>query len=502
MHRSTRRPRLGAAAAALAALAVVGAGAAAAAAKKPATQLVSAGTSGAAAGYEVFYRQEISANGRIVVFQSRSGSLTAGDTNGQRDCFVRDVKTGVTKLVSARPDGSAGQGVDPAMNANGRLVAFLGADGILPDVANGKLQVFVRDVRRGTTTLVSATPQGAAADGGADHPVITPNGRVVGFQDTAADLAPGDENGMADVFVRDLRKRTTTLVTVRTDGTGTGDRGGRLPLLTPNGRFVAFESESSDLVPETQGVHSTQLYVRDLVAKETVLVTVDTTGTAPGNGVSQPVVISENGRVVAFRSAATNLTEVPGSDSVTDIYARDLAANLTVLVSVNVRGDGGGDATSSKPAISANGRFVVFLSDAGNLVDGDGDTSNDLFVRDLVAGTTRRITVPVAGAQGSRGDTFDLVFTPNGRYVAFASGAGDLVPDDDNGTNDVFVHDLKTRRTTLVSRTPQGEAGGGSSLLPQLTRTGKVVAFGSFATDLVEASDTNGATDLFLRRVR
>jgi Tol biopolymer transport system component len=316
----------------------------------------------------------------------------------------------------------------------------------------------------------------------------------VAFQSNASDLVPGDGNGLVDVFVRDLVAGTTVRASVDTGG---GDPGGLSldPSISGNGRYVAFWSHASDLTPG-DGNGREDVFVRDMVAGTTARVSVDTAGSDSDHASSFPS-ISANGRFVAFQSLASDL--VPGDgNSIGDVFMRDLVAVTTVRVSVDT---GGGDPNlgSASPSISANGRYVAFSSFASDLVPGDGDGLGDVFVRDLVAGTTVRASVDTGGGNPNQ-DSISPSISAKGRYVAFSSFASDLVPGDGNSRSDIFVRDLMAGTTVRASVNTEGGDPGHNSVAPSINWGGRFVAFESEAANLVP-DDASLHIDVFVRRM-
>jgi hypothetical protein len=344
-----------------------------------------------------------------------------------------------------------------------------------------------------TTIRVSIGSTGGQADEDSLSPSISGDGRFVAFESAASNLVPGDANASTDVFVRDVKTGTTWRVSVDSVG-GEADGDSSLPSLSTNGRFVAFRSAASNLVPgDTNGLWD--VFVRDVKTASTTRVSVDSAG-GEADGDSFFPSISGNGRVVAFSSVASNL--VPGdSNTLPDVFVHDARTRSTTLVSVDSAG-GEADGDSFFPSISGNGRVVAFSSAASNLVPGDSNGLLDVFVRDLKTGSTTRVSVGSSGGQGN-GIGGAPSISGNGRFVAFWSVASSLVPDDTNGSADVFVHDGKTGTTTRVSLDSSGAQAMGAGVDPSISGNGRSVAFVSGATTLVPA-DTNGALDVFLRR--
>ena len=218
-------------------------------------------------------------------------------------------------------------------------------------------------------------------------------------------------------------------------------------------------------------------------------------GGVQGNVLSYGVAISAGGRFVAFQSNATTL--VPGkTNRAYDVFVRDRLSGTTERVSL---GPGGvqGDGDSYGAAISADGRFVAFSSEATNLAKGDTNGTTDVFVRDRQKGTTRRVSVGSSGVQGN-GQSFAGSFSADGRFVAFDSYATNLVSDDTNGENDVFVHDRQTRKTRRASVGSGGVQGDWGGAVAAFSPDGRLIAFTSYSTNLVPG-DTNGENDVFVR---
>jgi Ca2+-binding RTX toxin-like protein len=386
--------------------------------------------------------------------------------------------------------------VSSSISADGRFVAFtleesLTRFGAANNNINNSDDIFVRDTLTNTTTRVSVDSAGNQPNDSSYDPSISADGRFVAFQSDATNLVPGDTNNKEDIFVRDLSTNTTTLVSV----SSSGDRGNKFsgdPSISGDGRFVTFSSTASNLVPGDTN-NEEDIFVRDLSTNTTTLVSVSSSG-APANDYSSFPSISANGRFVTFYSFATNL--VPGhTNGSRDIFVRDLLTNTTTLVSASSSGEiaNGG---SIRGSISADGRFVAFSSRATNLVPGDTNNSDDIFVRDLSTNTTTRVSISSTGNQGNR-DSGSASISADGRFVTFSSEASNLVPGDTNNKEDIFVRDLLTNTTTRLSVDSAGNQGNSDSEFPSISANGQKVAFSSFAANLVPG-DTNNGPDLFI----
>ena len=381
----------------------------------------------------------ISADGRYVAFASMANNLVSGDTNGLPDVFVRDRQAGTTERVSLTSGGvqSIGTGgcFSPAISADGRYVAFVSlASDLVPSEGSG-YDVFLRDRVGGTTILVSAADDETPADGDCKRPAVSADGRYVAFESEATNLigAGVDSNGVMDIYVRDVTGGTTTRVSVSDTEVQAG-AGSWLPSISDDGRYVAFQSDASNLVAgDTNG--RGDIFVRDVTGGTTTRVSV-TDGEAEANEESLVCDVSADGTHVAFESYASNLSTPGGAAGGRDIYVRDLTAGTTTWVS-RTRGDTPSNGASVHPSVSSDGRYVSFASSAANLVAGDTNENQDVFVRDVTAGTTTRVNISTSGAETFAGDQ-DCI-SDDGAAVAFYSDAPNLVAADTNSTSDIFV---------------------------------------------------------------
>jgi Tol biopolymer transport system component len=264
------------------------------------------------------------------------------------------------------------------------------------------------------------------------------------------------------------------------------------PSLDLDGHWLAFTSSADNLVAG-DGNHVSDVFLRDEQTHAVQLVS-RTPGGASGNGASDRPSVSDDGTRIAFRSSATDLT--PGGGAVPAIYVRDLVAGTTTRVSVASDGTAANGA-SDTPKISGNGRFVAFASDADNLVAGDGNHRTDVFVHDLQTGATELVSQRAQdGPQG--GTSTQPAINRDGRYVAFKSTSTNLVPGDTNGGSDVFLRDRVNQTIERVSVTTAGGQAKSGSGSPAISADGRIVAFDSPADDLI-THDLNGATDVFVR---
>jgi Tol biopolymer transport system component len=379
------------------------------------------------------------------------------------------------------------------ISADGRYVAFVSrASNLVAGDTNGEDDVFVRDRVMGVTERVSVSSNGSQGNNGSGDPVISADGRFVAFTSVASNLVVGDTNGESDVFVRDRRLGTTERVSV--SSTGLQATGGSFqPAISANGQVVAFASGASNLAAGDTN-HRRDVFVRDRATDTTQRVSVSVTGAA-GRNPSQTPAISADGRLVAFESLARNLV-IGDTNHVQDVFVRNLGTGTTERVSVSSNGTQGGG-RNEDPAISADGRLVTFSSESSNLVRSDTNRINDVFVHNRVTGKTQRISISTNGKQGHR-PSFESTISRSGRFVAFFSWAVNLVRGDTNHTGDVFLRDRTTGITRRVSVSSTGEQANDQSQSGTVSADGRIVAFFSFASNLV-AGDTNDTSDVFVR---
>ncbi|MBI3988598.1 MAG: PD40 domain-containing protein, partial [candidate division NC10 bacterium] len=386
-------------------------------------------------------------------------------------------RAGTTTRVSVASDGTQGNSRsfypaatnDRVISADGRYVAFISfATNLVPGDTNSTNDIFVHDLETGQTTRISIASDGTQANSESKSPSISADGRYVAFDSAASNLVPGDTNGARDVFVHDRETGKTTRVSVASNGRQ-GDSHSEDPSISADGRYVAFGSFSHDLIwidldgdgrcEEAEGCDingSADIYVHDRQTGQTTRVSVAFDGTPTNSGSDEPS-ISDDGRYVAFLSAATNL--VPGdTNGRWDVFVHDRLTGQTTRVSVASDGTQT-NSWSDFPSISADGRYVAFDSIASNLVPGDTNGFGDVFVHDQVTGQTTRFSIASDGREANGGSSWPSI-SADGRYVAFASSANNLVPGDTNDHPDIFVHDRGPIPNLTAGCTPCAEKTG------------------------------------------
>jgi Tol biopolymer transport system component len=346
---------------------------------------------------------------------------------------------------------------------------------------------------------VSQALGGAGADGPSQDASISGDGSTVAFDSLATNLVPGDTNGAQDVFVR-AGTGPVVLVSAAADG-GPANGPSSQPDVSADGSRIVFSSQASNLVAgDADG--ASDVFVRDMRTGQLRRVSVGIDGSEP-NGASSAPSISPDGRFVSFFSEASNLVR-DDANGRPDVFICDLQTGRIGLVSVSSTGAQQNRAVQAPfeqiSDVSAGGRFVAFDSDASNLAPKDTNGHTDVFVRDLRRGITARVSVGVNGAQ-SDNDSFYPRITPDGRYVAFESFAANLVPGD-HRREDIFVVDLSLRATTLVDVTADGRQPGQEHVKqllerPSLSDDAHVVAFST--TTQLAPEDADGGEDAYVR---
>lgn len=402
------------------------------------------------------YHGHLSADGRYVSFVSQSPELVPGDTNGLSDVYVHDAWLGRTERVSVGPRG------------------------------------------------VQATHACARRFSGSLDPTISADGRYVAFSSSADNLVPNDTNCQPDVFLYDRATRRISRLTNGLGGEQPNEWSG-VPSLSADGRVVAFWSEASNLVAnDANGFQD--VFVYDLATRQTRLVSRSTTGEA-GNGHSAAPALSPDGRYVAFGSAASNLAPDDDINGLPDIFLHDRQTRRTTLISSEANGFSGNAASfdlswwyNFRPAVSEDGLYVAFTSNATDLVGWDFNSRGDVFLRDVRRRVTAWADLDSWGQLGYNGHSYRPALSPDGRFVAFVSEAQNFVPLDvgHNGQTQVYLRDRVLGETSVQSLSNGDVLGDQISTSPAVSADGRVTAFQSDATNLV-SRDTNRVTDLFLR---
>jgi putative cell wall-binding protein/Tol biopolymer transport system component len=440
-------------------------------------------------------------------------ALLAGALFGAGSASAAVPGVGVTAIVSSDAAGIPGAAAasEAAVSADGRYTAFTSASAFA-GAPGGTVQVFRKDMGTGAIVLVSAGRDGAVATGAAVQPSISADGRFVAFVSNATNLDPAHTSSILQVFVRDLAPGgVSRLVTVNTARSAGGDALSLLPSLAGDGRSVAFQSQASDLVPSA--VSGTQVYRADISAVGTPAIelvsvqdpSVSATPAAADVDATTPA-SSYDGSVVAFASAAQNLTTDTPAAGVTQVFTRDRRTGSTTLVSAAAGAGIAGDRDSVDPSLSSDGRTVAYASKATNIAAGPTGTTTttaQIFVREPEKSRASRVvSLTFAGTGPASSNSSSPKISGDARRIAFSSVATDLAevanPD---GISQVFVRDLVRGFNSMVS-VEAGAAVAGTDFSggPSMSADGRFVGFASFAPRISPA-DPLGRSLVYLRGI-
>ncbi len=499
------------------------------------TVLVSVSTN-ASGGNANSFGPMLSSNGQFVVFASEASDLVSGDTNNASDVFVRNLSSGVTRLVSAEISGNAPANDQPAsveplsgnpiISADGRWVFFESRATNLTQYlgsgsadTNGTMDVFGRDLATGSNFLVSVNRvDNRAANGRSVLADITPDATRVAFISTATDLAAPAGNVLGDVYVRDLATRITYRVSASISDSAANYRW-LDAALSADGQFVAVTMATStagtslfrievetgtsiliatNIIPKLRSQISangryltfedgTNAFRYDANTGTNELVNVTTADAAPASGIARNPVAAPDGNGIVFISNCPDLAT--NGSLLFQIYARDMAAGSTRLITVAT--SGGPSTTNNEVsllAVAPDFSRVAFDTTATDLVNGDGNRASDVFVRDLAEETTTLISIRDDALPRQSGVAHAFIsrdcVSADGRFIAFTSYDGDLLPDDSNLRPDVFVRDT----VSGIISTPGVSTNAARS--PAISVNGRYVAY--LRRSFTLASDTSG----------
>ena len=408
-----------------------------------------------------------------------------------------------TKLVTFNTKN--GDSVNPSLSNNGRYIVFESYsdydDLFLLNKTNYNTNIFIRDLDRDTVNLISKSSINNESNGDSKNADISSNGRYIVFESDANNLIDNDSlednGGYNDIFLWDLETKTNQRINLAYNGFQANSSSYN-PKISDNGRYVVFESNASNLVRYDSN-YNRDIFVRDLVNGTTKKVSL-TADNYQSNSDSYNANISANGHYIVFESNADNLV-ADDTNYDRDIFIRDFVDNTIKRVSI---GNDGSESNynSYNPDVSIDGRYVVFESYADNLVSDDTNNSRDIFVRDLFTHTTKRVSVSndIFGTQGNSG-SYNPSISADGRYVIFESYADNLVSGDTNNSKDIFVRDLIANTTKRISLTndPEDLQGNNDSYNSSISVDGRYVVFNSNANNLTIEDNDDYSNDIFIR---
>lgn len=384
------------------------------------------------------YSAEICADGSFVAYPSPASNLVQSDNNFATDVFVSDAAFGTTLRVSLGSTGGEINGIStsPSISADGNLVAFFSQGTNVVSGVTAQNHSYVRNRAAGTTIIVSVDSNGTPGNLGGYHPMITPDGRYVVFGSGSTNLVTNDNNNLTDIFRRDLLTGQTVRVNLDPSGNQTTGYTGAIASVSADGRFVAFVTDATDLIPGLTGGND-HVYVKDVQTGAVQRASQHSSG-GIANDDCWSASISANGQSVLFTSDASNLVDGDTS-GIRDVFRHDRSTQETIRVTLNSWGQEA-NSFSGGGRLSADGRFATFWSAADNLVNDDTNDKYDCFLRDCLTGQTIRCSLTTLGQQAND-STESCSISASGRSVAFTSQATNLVSGDTNGKDDVFVRD-------------------------------------------------------------
>ena len=376
--------------------------------------------------------------------------------------------------------------------ASGRYIVFeCAANNIVEGDNNSNFDIFIYDQQTGIVKRISKKSDGTEANGNSGNPCISADSRYVAFHSYASNLADNDTNNKVDVFIHDRQTDVTSLVS-RTSSGGVGNDNSYEPSLSDDGRYVAFHSFSSDFVAGDNN-NNGDIFVLDMQTNQMTRVSVSSSGTE-GNLWSEKAKISGDGRYVMFKSAANNL--VSGDTNVEDdIFLHDRQTHQTIRVNVSSDGEQA-NGYSQNASISQDGKFIVFESGANNLIVGDNNNKDDAFIYNRETSEISLVSITYNGLQGNESSAPTGV-SKDGRYVVFCSSSTNMVENDNNGRSDIFVRDRQAGQTTRVSVSSSGQESDWNQGVAIISLDGRYVVFQSYSPILVEG-DTNECSDIFV----
>jgi hypothetical protein len=479
-----------------------------------------------------------SGNAQVSVFSPGPGGGVSNTTTFTIDAVAVDALGVVERSsVSTNLTEADSDSANASISADGRFVTF---DSMARNLAGGGrnfADVFLRDTCVGapagctpSVTLVSLSSQGQPGNDGSFGPSISATGRFVAFSSAATNLASSDTNGFSDVFVRDTCVGASASCAPSTMMVSLDGAGNQIPLhsgfphISGNGRFVVFASFTIGTIFGEDAFLSSIINVRDTCtgAPGGCSPTTSQIDVGPGgvssNANSFAPIISSSGRYVAFQSTATNLVTPNLNFGVENVFLRDTCPGasgctpLTTLVSIDQSGNEISPNGVQLNSMSSDGRFVVFASSDDNIVGGDSNGFNDIFVRDTCNGApagcsraTTRVSLANDGSQGN-GHSLAGAAGASARFIAFSSDATNLVTGDSNNTTDVFLRDTCIGAagacmpsTVRLSVALDGTQSDNLSFVRGITANGRHAVLTSLASTLAPG-DSNSAQDIFLAR--
>ena len=370
----------------------------------------------------------LSKDGRFVVFTSDATNLFSPYTGEEGNVYLRDRLLGTTELISEFTDQQRAERLfddfnyyyyssNNSISDDGRYVTF-GRFGVSSGSVQITAQIYLRDRELGITKLISTSSTGGPGDNHSIRPSMSSDGSYIAYSSLAENLTSNDTNGYSDIFLYNIKNANTELVTESSNGNS------YRPTISANGDFIAFISGAFNLVSDDSNL-MTDVFIHDRINKQTDRVNLSTGGEqANGDTTRRPLSLSADGRFVAFHSNASNLVEID-TNNVSDVFVRDRLQNKTVRVSETSEGQESNN-HAYDPSLSSDGRYVVYHSEASNLVGNDTNNFSDVFIHDLELSITNRISLSASNEQPDSLSAHAAI-SGDANFISFTSAASNLL---------------------------------------------------------------------------
>ncbi len=441
------------------------------------------------------YDPSISADGRYVTFSSNNDLLVAGDNNDMYDIFLydRQEETLIRVIDSTVGETTTGSSNYPGLSSDGRYLTFSStSDGLVAADTNDVEDVFIIDLQDNSIQRVSISSTSEQSNAISIQAAISQDASSIVFVSlgTILDTAGANLNEVKDIFIWETDGSVTTIPADNpVSGNVPLDKGATVPSsqsFTQNNRYVVFESNSANIMSGYTNPIS-MIYLYDSVTDTFEIISSAGADTPANSSSSQPA-ITPDGRYVVFQSSATNLTE----DALTaenNIFRYDRQTDTMLVITTAA------DLDCANPSISSDGRYIVFESAATNLIPDDDNETTDIFLYDVSEDSFRLVSPGILGL--GNGESTNPKISSDGQHIAFQSEADNLIVNDLNTVSDIFLFDVLSSEVQLVSQSSEGGVANGESISAVLSSDGRYVAYVSLADDIVNI-DESGVYQVFL----
>jgi hypothetical protein len=429
-------------------------------------------------------QSSISDDGRYVVFSSTIDGMVLEDSNGKEDVFIYDVSTDTLSLILPN---STKSNYDPVISADGNFISYILITPVNENTNN--YDAYLYDRVNNTHLLISKNSAGEHFDKSTWNANVSADGSFVTLNTRSSNITPYDTYNNRDVYLLNRTSSSVQLVSGHTPSSN--DSSGDIVSLSADGRYVAFSSKATNLIADDNN-SKRDIFVKDRRTGFIERVSISSSGDEGSSDSDNPS-ISDDGRFVVFESFSAFISA--DTNAKIDIYLHDRLNHITQIISKNGATESNGHST--RASISATGRYVVFKSEADNLVSGDSNNKTDVFIKDLITDSIERVSVASDDSEANGAVNMSATVSADGRYVAFRSNSTSLSSVDLNGKPNIFLRDRTAHKTTCISVPYDGTLIDGYTYNPTISDDGSVIVFEARATNLVP-DDTNGHNDIFV----